>query len=173
MQKNIKKSFSLSQKDNINNNQIEHRPKRIIKKKKLVARKEDYYIDNEEYTRELIKYKQTGIPSERLGELFYLHTERYASALSFKNYTYLDEMKAQAMFFLLKYSKSFNPDYAKKYGKKVNAFAYCTTIIYNAFIQVIRREKKNSKLKDKIIQVFKNIDFKSQKIRSLNEIDIE
>lgn len=147
--------------------------KRTIKRKKLISKKEDYYIDNEEYTQELLKYKKTGVASERLGELFTLHTERYASALSFKNYTFLEEMKSQAKYFLLKYSKSFDPNYAKKNGKKMNAFSYCTTIIYNAFIQVIQKEKKHSKLKDKIIKVYKDINFFSEKIKSFNNIEIE
>lgn len=147
--------------------------KRVIRRKKLISKKEDYYIDNEEYTRELLNYKKTGIASERLGELFTLHTERYASALSFKNYTFLEEMKSQAKYFLLKYAKSFDPEYGKKTGKKMNAFSYCTTIIYNAFIQVIQKEKKHSKLKDKIIKVYKDINFFSEKIKSLNSIELE
>ncbi|MCS7316936.1 MAG: hypothetical protein NZZ41_01250 [Candidatus Dojkabacteria bacterium] len=147
--------------------------KKTIRKKKPIASKEDYYIDNDEYVKEILNYKKTGIASERLGELFTLHTERYASALSFKNYTFLEEMKSQAKLFLLKYAKSFDPNYDSKTGKKLNAFAYCTAIIYNAFIQVINREKKHSKLKDKIIKVYKDINFYSDKIRSLKNVDLE
>lgn len=78
-----------------------------------------------------------GTPSERLGEIFMDLVENYATKSNFSGYTYLDEMKSRAIFFLLKYSKSFNPD------KSSNAFAYCTQIVKNAFIQVINKENKH------------------------------
>lgn len=147
--------------------------KRTIRKRNLVADLSRYYIDKDEYTAELIKYKKTGKATERLGELFTIHVDRYATSLSFKNYTYLDEMKSQAKLFLLKYAPSFNPEYAAKNNKKMNAFAYCTTIIYNAFLQVIQREKKHSTLKDKLIKNQERINHELEKFNVLNQITID
>lgn len=147
--------------------------KRVIRKRNPVADQSRYYIDKDEYTAEVINYKKTGKASERLGELFTIHVDKYASSLSFKNYTYLDEMKSQSKLFLLKYSTSFNPDYATKNNKKMNAFAYCTSIIYNAFLQVIQREKKHSALKDKLIKNSEKINHELEKFNSLNQITID
>jgi hypothetical protein len=77
-----------------------------------------------------------GYPSERLGEIFMDLVDNYATKSSFSGYPFLEDMKSRAIFFLLKYSKSFNPEKSK------NAFSYCTEIVHNAFIQVIKKEKK-------------------------------
>ena len=122
------------------------RIKNNIRKKKPIAEKSRYYIDKKEYTEELQKYVKTGVASEKLGELFKRHVDHYASGASFKNYTYLDEMKSEALLFLIKYSKKFNIAIGR------DAFAYCTTIIHNAFLQSINREKKHSFIKDSLIK---------------------
>jgi hypothetical protein len=88
-----------------------------------------------------------GQASERLGEIFLDLVENYATKSSFSGYTFLEEMKSRAIFFLLKYSaKSFNPEKSK------NAFAYCTQIVKNAFIQVIKKEKKRAEAKKEYIE---------------------
>ena len=74
----------------------------VIRKKKPVAEKSRYYIVKSEYTEELQKYVKTGVASEKLGELFKRHVDHYASGGSFKNYTYIDEMKSEALLFLMK-----------------------------------------------------------------------
>jgi hypothetical protein len=129
---------------------------KIIKRRK-VADPTRYYIDHKEYTNEVIKYIKDQRASERLGELWKMHVDRCGSAACFKSYTYLDEMKGYALLFLVKYSKSFKPDMILKSGKEPNAFSYCTTIIHRAFIQVINKEKKHSKLKDKFIKLHQKI----------------
>lgn len=133
---------------------IEDNSKIKTKKKKarrrLISDESRYYIDKDEYTKELGIYRDTGKCSERLGELYKIHVDRYASAANFKGYTFLDEMKGQALLFLMKYSHNkFNGN---------NAFSYCTTIIHNAFLQVIAKEKKHSELKDKLIKAQDRID---------------
>jgi DNA-directed RNA polymerase specialized sigma subunit len=122
------------------------RIKNQIRKKRPIAEKSRYYIEKTEYTEELCRYIETGIATEKLGELFKRHVDHYASGASFKNYTYIDEMKSEALLFLLKYSKSFD------INKGRDAFAYCTTIIHNAFLQSINREKKHSYIKNQLIQ---------------------
>jgi hypothetical protein len=146
---------------------------RIIRRRRAAADESRFYIDKEEYNREVINFSKTNKASERLGELFILHVDKYASSSCFKGYTYLDEMKAHARLFLLKYSSSFKPDYAKKNGKKPNAFAYCTTIIHHAFLQIIQREKKHSALKDKIIKNQERINHELERFSILNQITLD
>lgn len=146
---------------------------RIIRRRRAQADKSRFYIDKEEYNEEVMKFSKTRRASERLGELFILHVDKYASSSCFKGYTYLDEMKAHARLFLLKYSCSFNPEYAKKNGKKPNAFAYCTTIIHNAFLQIIQREKKHSSLKDRLIKDQERINHELKRFSILNEIILD
>lgn len=129
-----------------NENEI---PKRVRRKFDETSR---YYIDKEEYNKELAQYVATQHASDRLGELFMLHVQRCASALNFKNYTWRGDMESTALIHLLKYSTSFDPSGRKNKDGKPNAFAYCTQIIRRAFQQVIIKENKHSKLKDKLIK---------------------
>jgi hypothetical protein len=91
-----------------------------------------------------------GIPSERLGEIFVNLVDNYATKSNYSGYTFLEEMKSRAIFFLLKYSKNFNPEKSK------NAFAYCTQFVYHAFLQVIKKEKKHIKAKKALVEKYYN-----------------
>lgn len=142
--------------------------KRKIFKKRPIADKSRYYIDNDEYTNQVVDYIKKQIATDRLGELFKLHVDKCASASCFKGYTFLDEMKGTALLFLMKYSRSFKVDKILASGKKPNAFKYCTTIIHNAFIQVINKEKKHSKIKDSLIKSQQRILYNLNNIASYN-----
>jgi len=121
------------------------------------AKRDSYYIDAEEYTNEVKNFRKTGLASERLGELFKLHVDRYSSSANFKGYTYLDEMRGMAILFLMKYAHKFDDKKMYDAGKIPNAFNYCTTIIHRAFLQIIAKEKKHSELKDRIIKAQEEI----------------
>lgn len=141
------------------------------RKRRKIGKDSRYYIDSSEYNEELIAFTKNGQASDRLGELFMIHVQRCASAANFKGYTYRNEMESTALFFLLKYSKNFNPEKQIAKGKKPNAFAYCTQIIHNAFLQVIAKEKKHSTLKDKLIKNQENINHESMRFSILNQLD--
>jgi len=91
-----------------------------------------------------------GTPSERLGEIFVNLVDNFATKTNFSGYTYLEEMKSRAIFFLLKYSKNFDP------AKSKNAFAYCTQFVYHAFLQVIKKEKKHIETKKALVEKYYN-----------------
>lgn len=99
------------------------------------------HVNNKELREQLLMFIDTGKATERLGEIFIDLVDNYATKSNFSGYSYLEEMKSRAIFFLLKYSHSFNP------LKSENAFAYCTQIVKNAFIQVIKKEKKHAETK--------------------------
>lgn len=102
---------------------------------KIKLKKRDK-VNNDELRTELVAYIESGTASERLGELFLALVDNYATLSKFSGYTFLDEMKSRAILFLLKYSTNYNPEVSK------NAFSYCTQIAHNAFVQIIKREKK-------------------------------
>jgi len=122
-------------------------------KMKIVKRQR---VNNKELKEELLKYiesekkngKDKGIATDRLGEIFMDLVENYATKKNFSSYSYLEEMKSRAILFLLKYSKSFKPE------KSDNAFAYCTQIVKNAFIQVIKKEKKHAEMKKAYVEKY-------------------
>lgn len=140
------KSLSPEQRQDEQRNRVRGKGKiKIIKRQR---------VDNKELLAELIKFKKNGIASERLGEVFLDLVDNYATKSNFSGYSYLEEMKSRAIFFLLLYSKSFNPE------KSNNAFAYCTQIVKNAFIQVIKKENKHAETKKNFVEeFFRNVDY--------------
>ncbi len=63
----------------------------------------------------------------------------------FYNYTYLDEMKADAMIPLLKYGTNFDPD------KGYKAFSYYSMIVSCSFIQRIKKEARQTEIKQRYL----------------------
>jgi len=160
--------------ENINDEHLKPQVDSVPKKKRKRRKFEDgsrYYIDKTEYNGQLEEYSKTKECSDRLGELFMLHVQRCASAANFKGYTYRSEMESTALFFLLKYSVGFDASGSKSKDNKANAFAYCTQIIHNAFLQVIAKEKKHSKLKDLLIKNQPQINHQAIKFSILDKID--
>jgi hypothetical protein len=104
-----------------------------------------FYIDKEEYSKELDKFTKNRKVSDRLAELFMLHVSRISSAHNFKDYTFKSDMEGTALIHLLKYSHNYEID-------KGDAFSYCTSIIIYAFMQVINKEKRQSLIKDALIK---------------------
>ena len=115
-----------------------------------------YYVDNAVYNKLLTDLKKGDQVSDELGKMFLVHVNRLSTSSGFKNYTYIDEMRGHALLTLIKYAHNFDPD--KRFNAKgerfrsdgPNAFAYCTTIISSAFVQIIKREKIESEFRQKM-----------------------
>lgn len=73
---------------------------------------------------------------------------RLATKNNFKNYTYIDEMKSNALIscVIAVQRKKFDPD---RYD---NPFAYFTRVAYNEFIRVINEEHKQVYIKHKSLE---------------------
>lgn len=152
------KKITPSKKEETSIKKIEKNRTRGRGKPKIIKRDK---VNNGELKTELMEFIKTGIASERLGQIFIDLVDNYATKASFSGYTFLEEMKSRAIFFLLKYSKSFKPE------KSSNAFAYCTEIVKNAFIQVIKKEKKHAETKKAYAEkFFRENDYKNKNILS-------
>ena len=77
------------------------------------------------------------ILSAYIGKCIYLIAENLAHKPRFMNYSFVDEMKSDAIENCLMYFDNFDSD---KYS---NPFAYFTQIIYYAFHRRINKEEKN------------------------------
>lgn len=127
-----------------------------------MSRKNDY-IDNEEFTKEVIKYaeackkaelagKSKPKMSNYIGESIYKIANGLANKPNFRNYTYLDEMVSDGIENVCKYLSNFDAEKMEKKGKKPNAFAYVTQIIYYAFLRRLEKEKTQSEIKNKSLE---------------------
>jgi len=105
------------------------------------------HVKNKDLLIEIVKYKETGLFSEELGRMLLLMAKRIGDRREFRGYSYLEDMIAESVTTVLKYVHNFNPE------KNTNAFAYVSTIIFNAFRLYLKKEKKHSKIKDKSLSI--------------------
>ena len=123
----------------------------------MAKSKSAHYVNNKEFLTAMVEWKDLCAEAEKegksrppitnyIGECFV----KIANHLSFKpnfiNYTYRDEMISDGIENCLQYVANFNPE------KSSNPFAYFTQIIYYAFIRRIQKEKKQSHVKNKILE---------------------
>lgn len=105
----------------------------------------------------------------RLGEIVVLTVDRVATQTKFRQYTYLDDMKAEAIYQSIRGITKFSLDKVNDLGQKSSSFSYLTQIITNAFRQILKKEKKNREIKDQAIEMALNehsdveVDFESIK----------
>jgi DNA-directed RNA polymerase specialized sigma24 family protein len=72
-----------------------------------------------------------------------------------RKYSYLDDMKAEANISMIQHGLKFN------IAKSQNAFGYYTQIIWRTFLTFTERERKQRKIKDRIIETTPDIEFET------------
>ena len=110
------------------------RPGRKSKKEK------PHYVNSKEFTQDIISYYESGTDEigEKLGEIIYKIATGLSFAPNFINYSYKDDMIGDAIV------KMFSALQLKKFdiNSGNNPFSYFTTIAFHAFINRIKKEKK-------------------------------
>jgi hypothetical protein len=138
----------------------EDQPKKVKSTRK---RKEGSdYINNKELSLALASYVQsvktaraTGLEDPVVTDYIALGIYQIASGLSrspnFMNYSYRDDMVMDAVENCIKVVNNFNIDAPTRTGTP-NAFSYFTQISYYAFLRRIEKEKKQTEIKQKLIE---------------------
>jgi len=80
-----------------------------------------------------------------LGKMFLKLVERYSHRANWRGYTYVDEMRGQALVQLSQVGLQFNE------AKSDNPFAYYTAAVNNSFTRVLNLEKRNQTIRDDIL----------------------
>lgn len=115
------------------------------------------YVNNKDFLAAIIVYKEEIKEAEELGKPKPVIPNylgecilKIATHLSYKpnfiNYSYKDDMILDGIENCIHYFDNFDP------SKSSNPFAYFTQIIYYAFLRRISKEKKQSYVKNKLIQ---------------------
>ena len=81
-----------------------------------------------------------------IGECYLKIANHLSYRPNFINYTYRDDMISDGIENCLQYMDNFDPEKSK------NPFAYFTQIIYYAFLRRIAKEKKQTHVKNKMIE---------------------
>ena len=83
--------------------------------------------------------------TNKLGTMFLKLVERYSHRANWRGYTYVDEMRGQALVQLSQVGLQFNE------AKSDNPFAYYTAAVNNSFTRVLNLEKRNQSIRDDIL----------------------
>lgn len=111
------------------------------------GKKVNNYIDKEIFTNDVIEYntlaqeaEDAGKPVPKIPDKIGVSILKMAYGLgskyNFSGYTYVDEMIDEAIIASINAIRKFNPE------KSLNAFAYFTTVMWFAFLNKIKEEKK-------------------------------
>ena len=123
----------------------------------MAEKKKVHYVDNKKFLAAIVERKVLLKEAEDeddpkpqisnyLGECILKIANHLSYRPNFINYTYKEEMISDGIENCLQYIDNFDPEKSK------NPFAYFTQIIYYAFIRRIAKEKKQQKIKDRILK---------------------
>jgi len=88
---------------------------------------------------------ERGSITNKLAKMFILMVNKYAQRSNWRGYTYLEEMKGQALLQLAQMGLQFD-EY-----KSDNPFSYYTASVSNSFTRVLNLEKRNQDLRDDLL----------------------
>jgi len=90
--------------------------------------------------------KAHGRITEELGKMYLMLAERYAQRSNWRGYTYVEEMKGQAILQLSQIGLQFDE------SKSENPFAYYTAAVTNSFTRVLNIEKRMQNIRDDMLE---------------------
>jgi len=90
--------------------------------------------------------KDHGRITENLGKMYIKLSERYAQRSNWRGYTYIEEMRGQAILQLSQIGLQFDE------SKSENPFAYYTAAVTNSFTRVLNIEKKMQNIRDDMLE---------------------
>lgn len=112
--------------------------------------KEDrYYIKNADFLADLKRWKESGdenIP-DYIAEYFVKLANNIISRWNFSNYTYKEDMVGHALLTCIRYSHNFDVNHPAS-----NPYAYFSQYIWNAYRQILNREKSLHDFKKEMIE---------------------
>jgi hypothetical protein len=84
--------------------------------------------------------------TDKLALMYLKLVERYSMRSNWRGYTYVDDMRGQALLQLSQIGLQFDE------SKSQNPFAYYTAAITNSFTRILNVEKRNQNIRDDILQ---------------------
>ena len=88
---------------------------------------------------------ERGSITNKLAKMFILMVNKYGQRGNWRGYTYIDEMKGQALLQLAQMGLQFDEK------RSDNPFSYYTQSLQNSFTRILNLEKKNQDLRDDLL----------------------
>jgi hypothetical protein len=86
-----------------------------------------------------------GVTTKTLARMYIKICDRYSMRSNWRGYTYIEEMRGQALLQLSQIGLQFDE------SKSDNPFAYYTTVLTNSFTRIVNIEKKNQIIRDDLL----------------------
>ncbi len=86
-----------------------------------------------------------GITTKKLALMYKMLVDQYSRRANWRNYTWLDDMRGQALLQLTQVGLQFDE------SKSDNPFAFYTTVLTNCFKRVVNVERKNQSIRDDLL----------------------
>lgn len=109
------------------------------------APKKNIYLKQKDLLDEVIKCKEADVLSDKLAGMFMLLVDRISKKRNYIKYSYLQDMKSEALVSLVKSWRCFDPGYSNM------AFSYYTQTVENAFKAFLNKEKDHRDLRDTLL----------------------
>lgn len=110
-----------------------------VSKPRVPKEKKENYVDEKEFTAEIKAFYETAIPKDTLGMMIFKIANGLSHRPNFINYSFRDEMVADAVVNMFRAINGKKFDLAKGY----NPFSYFTCIAFHTFCTRIKKEKKH------------------------------
>lgn len=136
---------------------------------KVTGKKVTNYVDNDTFCNAVIDWKfkcetaeQEGKPKPKMPDIIGEYIIRIADGLSrrwnFRNYTYLDEMREDAIYMAIRAVKNYDP----LKSNNNNAFGYFNRVIWTAMVTRIKIEKDEHEIKLNLLKDPMYLGYESQ-----------
>lgn len=108
-------------------------------------KKKKNYLNNADLLIELKKSNDQGQMTNKLAHMLQTLADRYASRGNFAGYSYVEDMKAYAMYMVCRTWHRFDSE------KSNNPFAFFTQCIKHSYYQFLNKEKRQRMIRDELL----------------------
>ena len=114
---------------------------------KMGRKRKEFYVNKEEMLTELRVFNDTGEITPALGEMIKNIVYRYTTRPNWRGYTYLEDMRGDAILRCLSQLHKFDVNHPK-----ANPFSYFTQTTHNSLLATLKKEEKQRNIKKEVRQ---------------------
>lgn len=126
------------------------------------------YVENDEFLEEIRKTQEKGKYTEKIGKILLNIVDGIGSRPNFSNYTWLEEMKGDALIIALKAVYSYDIDHPKN-----NPFGYFSRTIWWSFLTTIKKENQKGKIKTKLFDEQDRINLRKDTFKAIDYSEVK
>lgn len=120
-------------------------PEVVEEFKPIKTKRVKNYINNADLLVQLAISREQDQMTNELVKMLRMLCDRYGAKGNFRDYSFNEDMKAYAMYMLVRTWRAFKPE------KSQNPFAFFTQCIKHSFIQCLNKERNERDIRDQLL----------------------